>query len=174
MNIILAENGVYAMHRKTQTSNATNIILCNRLLCKIFAKQSNFLQKVWLLGLWHAHNKIPVPCKTKQNFQTLLSMAVHCGEPKSGHTGRFVAPSYRIMAENPAISAEIGHGGEPKNCHRYPPNLTTLLPKNLFSTKMGLKKEKEKGRKRQTFYSVILYPSNKSDIHPKYFSSLRF
>jgi hypothetical protein len=64
--------------------------------------------------MWHAHNKISVPCKTKQNFQTLLSMAVHCGEPKSRNTGRFVAPSYQIMAENPAISAEIGHAESPK------------------------------------------------------------
>jgi len=36
-------------------------------------------------------------------------------------TGCFVAPSYRIMAENPAILAEIGHGGEPENRHRYLP-----------------------------------------------------
>jgi hypothetical protein len=32
------------------------------------------------------------------------------GEPKSCHTGLFVASSSRIMAENPAMSAEIGHG----------------------------------------------------------------
>jgi hypothetical protein len=25
------------------------------------------------------------------------------------------------MAENPDILAEIGHGGEPENQHRYPP-----------------------------------------------------
>jgi hypothetical protein len=43
------------------------------------------------------------------------------GEPKSCHSGRFVASSYRIMAENPAMSAEIGHGGLIKNHHQYPP-----------------------------------------------------
>jgi len=47
-------------------------------------------------------------------------MAVHGGEPKSCHTGHFVAPLYWIMTENPAILAEIGHGGEPKNRHQYP------------------------------------------------------
>jgi hypothetical protein len=40
---------------------------------------------------------------------------VDVGEPKSCHTGRYVAHSYRPMAENPAISAKIGHGRELKN-----------------------------------------------------------
>jgi len=48
-------------------------------------------------------------------------MAVHGGEQKSRHTSRFVVPPYRIMAENPAILVEIGHCGEPKNRHRFPP-----------------------------------------------------
>jgi len=48
-------------------------------------------------------------------------MAVHGGDPKSRHTGRFVVPPYQIMAENPAILTKIGHCGEPKNGHRFPP-----------------------------------------------------
>jgi hypothetical protein len=51
----------------------------------------------------------------------MWSMAVHGREPRPCHAGRFVTPSFQITAENPAISAEIGHGGEPQNPHWYLP-----------------------------------------------------
>jgi len=87
-----------------------------------------------------------------------------CGAIISDHGGKSV------------VSAEIGHGGEPKNRHRYPPwavfdNAASKAP---FLDKDRFKKKRKKGTKRQPFYSVILHPSNKSDIYPKYFSSLRF
>jgi len=51
----------------------------------------------------------------------MLPIAVNGREPKSCHTGHFVEPLYWIMTENPTILAEIGHGGEPKSRHQYPP-----------------------------------------------------
>jgi hypothetical protein len=60
-------------------------------------------------------------------------MQEHGREPKSRHTTLHVALSYWIMAENPTISAETDHGGEPKIRHRYLPwhrygrYLTTLI-----------------------------------------------
>jgi len=110
-----------------------------------------------LLGLWHAHNKIPVPCKTELPNSVVGGTL---GEPNSRHTGCFVAPSYWIMAENLPYQLKLGTAESPKIATdiRHRRYLITLLPKHLFSTKIGFKKKRKKGMKEATVLFCNIAP----------------
>jgi len=71
-------------------------------------------------------------------------MADHGREPKSHHTGCYVALSYWIMAENPTILAETDRCGEAETRHRYLPwchygrDLTTLITVRVWYQSQNL------------------------------------